>query len=52
VKLFVWGLAIALFGADVSNAQQKELVIGMEMSFPPFEMLHERAAGWSQRRNG
>jgi len=39
VKLFVWGLAIALFGVDVSNAQQKELVIGMEMSFPPFEML-------------
>jgi polar amino acid transport system substrate-binding protein len=39
VKLFIWGLAIALFGVGISNAQQKELVIGMEMSFPPFEML-------------
>jgi polar amino acid transport system substrate-binding protein len=38
VKLFIWGLAIALFGVGISNAQQKELVIGMEMSFPPFEM--------------
>jgi len=38
VKLFIWGLAIALFGIGISNAQQKELVIGMEMSFPPFEM--------------
>ncbi|HEY4784197.1 MAG TPA: transporter substrate-binding domain-containing protein [Chthoniobacterales bacterium] len=39
MKLFIWGLAIALFGVGISNAQQKELVIGMEMSFPPFEML-------------
>jgi polar amino acid transport system substrate-binding protein len=38
VKLLIWGFAIALFGAGISNAQQKELVIGMEMSFPPFEM--------------
>ena len=38
MKLFIWGLAIALFGVGISNAQQKELVIGMEMSFPPFEM--------------
>jgi polar amino acid transport system substrate-binding protein len=38
VKLFIWGLASALFGVGISNAQQKELVIGMEMSFPPFEM--------------
>jgi polar amino acid transport system substrate-binding protein len=38
VKLFIWGLAIALFGVGISNAQQKEIVIGMEMSFPPFEM--------------
>ncbi len=39
MKLFIWGLAIALFGVGISNAQQKELAIGMEMSFPPFEML-------------
>ena len=39
MKLFIWGLTIALFGVEISNAQQKELVIGMEMSFPPFEML-------------
>ena len=38
MKLFIWGLAIALFGVGISNAQQKELVIGMEMSFPPFEI--------------
>jgi polar amino acid transport system substrate-binding protein len=39
VKFFIRCLLIALFGVGTLNAQQKELVIGMEMSFPPFEML-------------
>jgi polar amino acid transport system substrate-binding protein len=39
VKLFIWGLAIAFLGVGISSGQPKELVIGMEMSFPPFEML-------------
>jgi polar amino acid transport system substrate-binding protein len=30
---------IGFLGVEISNGQQKELVIGMEMSFPPFEML-------------
>jgi polar amino acid transport system substrate-binding protein len=30
---------MAFFGVGTLNAQQKEIVIGMEMSFPPFEML-------------
>jgi polar amino acid transport system substrate-binding protein len=34
VLLIVYGLIIPLLRAD-----QKELVVGMEMSFPPFEML-------------
>lgn len=39
MKFFIRCLLIALFGVGTLNAQQKELVIGMEMSFPPFEML-------------
>jgi polar amino acid transport system substrate-binding protein len=39
VKLFIRWLTIALFGVAPLNAQQKELIVGMEMSFPPFEML-------------
>jgi polar amino acid transport system substrate-binding protein len=39
VKWFIRSLLALLAAVGTLSAQQKELVIGMEMSFPPFEML-------------
>jgi polar amino acid transport system substrate-binding protein len=39
VRLRILFLAIYGFLAPYLHAEQKELVVGMEMSFPPFEML-------------
>jgi polar amino acid transport system substrate-binding protein len=39
VKWFIPSLLALLAAVGTLSAQQKELVIGMEMSFPPFEML-------------
>jgi polar amino acid transport system substrate-binding protein len=39
VKPWISCLIIALWGGGTLQAEPNELVIGMEMSFPPFEML-------------
>jgi polar amino acid transport system substrate-binding protein len=39
VKLLFSGLLLAFFFTGAAGAAENELVIGMEMNFPPFEML-------------